>query len=52
MDPNACLTLLCDALRDGDRDAAIEALDNLREWLARGGFLPNDPREEPYVDGC
>ena len=44
MDPDACLARLLDALRDGDRDEAIDALDDLRLWLTNGRFLPGDPR--------
>jgi hypothetical protein len=43
MDPNATLELIRQALRDGDREAAREAAENLNEWIARGGFPPSDP---------
>jgi hypothetical protein len=45
MDPNACLTALLDAFRDDDRDAAWQCLEDLHDWLARGGAMPRDPRE-------
>lgn len=44
MDPDACLARLLDAFRDGDADAACDAIDDLQEWLADGGALPADPR--------
>lgn len=46
MDPNACLARILESLedlRDGNEDArddAVEALRDLAEWLARGGFPP------------
>jgi hypothetical protein len=43
MDPNATLELIAQALRDGDREAAREAAENLSEWIRRGGFPPADP---------
>jgi hypothetical protein len=43
MDPNATLELIRQALRDGDREAAREAAENLNEWVGRGGFAPGDP---------
>lgn len=44
MDPNACLTRLLDALRDKDRMEAVGAMEDLTDWLAKGGALPDDPR--------
>jgi hypothetical protein len=44
MDPDACLALLLDAFRDKDREAAFDAIEDLNDWLARGGFMPKDPR--------
>ena len=44
MDPDACLALLLDAFRDGDREAAYGPLEDLLDWIAKGGFLPRDPR--------
>lgn len=40
MDPNATLAMLRSALDAGDAEGAREALADLSEWLARGGFLP------------
>lgn len=40
MDPNTTLDNLLDALSDGDRDAAIDACENLADWLLNGGFIP------------
>lgn len=41
MDPNATLKLIADCLASGDHDGAHEAAENLREWLAKGGFAPD-----------
>jgi len=46
MDPNATLSALLDELADHngdnhDRDAIVEHLENLKEWIANGGFLPS-----------
>ena len=46
MDPNAALKAFLDALAEGDRTAALEALDALRGWIEIGGFLPRDPRNQ------
>lgn len=43
MDPNACLARIKQAVADGDEEEAIEARADLREWVAKGGFEPNDP---------
>jgi hypothetical protein len=44
MDPNATLTEFLNALRAKDREACYGPLENLTDWIASGGFLPNDPR--------
>lgn len=41
MDPNATLLLIADCLEAGDRNAAIEAAEDLRGWIFRGGFEPD-----------
>ena len=40
MDPNQTLSDLLEAFADGDRDSALEHLDDLRTWLKMGGFMP------------
>lgn len=54
MDPQACLFDLLAAIKEEDRDKAVELLESLAEWLDNGGFFPyiaiNIPREE-YVVG-
>jgi hypothetical protein len=40
MDPQACLTRVFDALIDGDLEEAAFAIDDLRNWLGRGGHAP------------
>lgn len=44
MDPNATLRALIDAAVGGDADELLKASDELIEWLAGGGFPPDDPR--------
>ena len=46
MDPDATLLRLFDALAAQDSDEALDALVDLANWIAGGGFLPGDPREE------
>ncbi len=41
MDPDAALALLLQAIADEDRDAAIEHVEALAQWLRRGGHLPS-----------
>jgi hypothetical protein len=43
-DPMCCMLRLCDALREENREEALVAIDDLRELVADGGVLPNDPR--------
>jgi hypothetical protein len=40
MDPNACLVRLLECIETGDREETVHALDDLREWIKKGGFLP------------
>jgi hypothetical protein len=42
MDPNATLQSLLDAIAVDDSETVSEATDNLRQWIDRGGFLPDD----------
>jgi hypothetical protein len=42
MDPNACFARLLQSVADGDVDGAGESFDNLREWIGKGGFPPDD----------
>jgi hypothetical protein len=46
MDPDACLARLLDAFRANDREAAYDAIEDLSDWLAKGGFMPRDPRQK------
>lgn len=50
MDPNATLKLLLDAFHDSDREAAFDAIENLMDWMTKGGFLPNDPRPKYHKE--
>ena len=44
MDPDACLAELRNALSVSDRESARDAAQCLRDWLAGGGFPPEDIR--------
>lgn len=48
MDPNATLCLIMESLADGNREEAIEALENLAEWLDKHGDTP-DVRQVGHV---
>lgn len=39
MDPVACLQRYVDAFNDGDHDAWTYALDDLEQWIRKGGFV-------------
>ena len=41
MDPDACTRRIIHAARDGDVEDLHDALADLREWVHRGGFLPD-----------
>lgn len=41
MDPKACWERLCDLVNDGLHDEACWAIDDLCEWLGKGGFRPD-----------
>lgn len=56
MDPNAALRRWRTAITDGDFEEARDALQDLKEWLRRGGFpptLPMTPKEKTQlgIDG-
>lgn len=40
MDPQACLKRITDAYKEGDQDEFDAALEDLIDWLKRGGFAP------------
>jgi len=40
MDPKVCIERILAAIMDKDWDEAHNALEDLREWADRGGFLP------------
>jgi hypothetical protein len=42
--PICCMIRLCDAMREENREEALVAIGDLRELIADGGVLPNDPR--------
>jgi len=57
MDPNVCFSELTEALKTGDREESIQLLDNLRDWLSRGGFFPGEDvalalSDEEYVSNA
>ena len=49
MDPTATLARLLDAIVDKDAWTIEECLDSLRDWIARGGFIPELPE---HVRAC
>jgi hypothetical protein len=49
MDPNACWQNILEAFANGDREAAIEGLRDLADWLGGGGFMP-DPAWAAHGD--
>jgi hypothetical protein len=40
MDPETCWNELRDAIANGQYGDASHHAENLREWIARGGFVP------------
>lgn len=40
MDPTACLKRFLEACEDRDREEAADALEDLHNWIVRGGHLP------------
>ena len=48
MDPQACYERILDALIEGDLEEATFAIDDLRNWAGRGGYLPVVTREKLY----
>lgn len=44
MDPTVCLLRALKALLNDDRDESSDSLDELSEWLVRGGFFPDVPK--------
>jgi hypothetical protein len=46
MDPQACWTRIKETLRNNDREEAEYALQDLAEWIRKGGYLPNPDAEE------
>ena len=46
MDPNACLMRFLLACQAEDRDEAVDALEDLGDWLHGGGFLPDVEQDD------
>jgi len=42
MDPLACFKRFCEAINDYDFDEMMSAIDDLRTWCRKGGFLPEE----------
>ncbi len=40
MDPTANIRDFLEACVDNDRDTALERLEDLQNWIKKGGFLP------------
>ena len=43
MDPDAALEFIVEALKEGDLSQAGMAMEDLQNWLSRGGFPPKNP---------
>ena len=52
MDPTEALAMMLASLEKGDREEALEHMDNLGEWLRKQGFLPDVQKAMSlFVDG-
>jgi len=49
MDPNQCLMFILEDMESGDRDGTIDNLENLLDWVKKGGFLPEVKHEGPRL---
>lgn len=45
MDPNAALASILEHLKDGNREEAVWALQNLTDWIECDGFMPTNIQE-------
>ena len=52
MDPNECLRLMMEAMKDDDREGVAEHAANLLTWLDNGGFEPAVITEFPLRELC
>ncbi len=43
MDPQACLQRFLDALTDNNAEEAEDSLNDLLDWVQKGGWLPSLP---------
>lgn len=43
MDPDAALEFIINALKEDDLGQAGMAMEDLEDWLRRGGFAPKNP---------
>ena len=41
MDPNATLRDMLDAIQDNDRFTLVERAEDLANWIAHGGWIPD-----------
>jgi hypothetical protein len=44
MDPDTALEWFLDACREQERETALDAIEWINDWLAKGGAMPRDPR--------
>ena len=49
MDPDATLRCIVECIKSRNFDEADSLAEDLREWIARGGFPPCLVDVEPYV---
>lgn len=50
MDPNATVDRIVEAFGSGDAEEGLAALEDLREWLRRGGFPPDEEHQRRLDD--
>ena len=51
MDPETTLEEIRQSIRSGDREATVQAVEDLSVWLNRGGFPPVLKPEEQLIRG-
>lgn len=49
MDPNTCYREMIEASNEGNKGLALEYATDLKNWLERGGFEPDNYDEEMHL---
>lgn len=50
MDPDACVERIVNAINDSDLEEALEAVNDLENWIRRGGFPPSHESAQQLRD--